>query len=81
MVTDRQTPPYIELSLNKYTSTKRRMIVYSSQTSQIQALEEGSAWTCIGEIPQGSPPVFVKTIVKLLLSYLAKVLKKFESYI
>ena len=51
MVTDRQTPPYIELSLNKYTSTKRRMIVYSSQTSQIQALEEGSAWTCIGEIP------------------------------
>ena len=51
MVTDRQTPPYIELSLNKYTSIKRRMIVYSSQTSQIHTLEEGSAWACIGEIP------------------------------
>ena len=44
-------PPYIELSF----SSSICWSIYSPQTSQIQALEEGSARTCVAVIPQGPP--------------------------
>ena len=31
--------------------------VHSPQTSQIQAVEEGSTQTCVGVIPWGPPPI------------------------
>ena len=40
-------PPYIELSF----SSSLCQYIYSPQTSQIQALEEGSARTCVGATP------------------------------
>ena len=40
-------PPYIELSF----SSSLCWYIYSPQTTQIQALEEGSAWTCVGGAP------------------------------
>ena len=42
-------PPYIELSF----SSSLCWYIYSPQTTQIQALEEGSARTCVGGTPQG----------------------------
>ena len=40
-------PPYIELSF----SSSICWYIYSPQTTQIQALEEGSARTCVGATP------------------------------
>ena len=40
-------PPYIELSF----SSSLCWYIYSPQTTQIQALEEGSARTCVGATP------------------------------
>ena len=40
-------PPYIELSF----SSSICWYIYSPQTTQIQALEEGSARTCVGGAP------------------------------
>ena len=42
-------PPYIELSF----SSSLCWYIYSPQTSQIQALQEGSAQTSLGATPQG----------------------------
>ena len=41
------SPPYIELSF----SSSLCWYTYSPQTTQIQALEEGSARTCVGATP------------------------------
>ena len=52
-------PPYIELSF----SSSLCWYIYSPQTSQIQALEEGSAWTCVGATPQGPPTLDMRVKV------------------
>ena len=44
-------PPYIELSF----SSSICWSTYSPQTSQIQAVEEGSTGQCVAVIPQGPP--------------------------
>ena len=52
-------PPYIELSF----SSSLCWYIYSPHTSQIQALEEGSARTCVGATPEGPPTLDMRVKV------------------
>ena len=52
-------PPYIELSF----SSSLCWYIHSPQTSQIQALEEGSARTCVGATPWGPPTLDMRVKV------------------